>query len=527
MNNYKARKSIIFTVILMMTLMWLSMFSPKRVYAAGVSVYADNDVVYVGDSVTVTVTLYGDEIYAYSGYIGCDGIFSGANEGFADGAGGGGSVSISYTYRAVSEGEGAVYVSDCMVSDGITRSDCGGGACYITVLGYDDGGGGTGGNAGGNDYNDDYSYDGGYINGNEPGEGSGNCNLSSLSIEGYELIAEGHDIYSATVGENIEIIKIVAEAEDEKATVKGAGEQVLKVGENVFEVTVTAENGLSKTYTIKVLRKGSKIALSELLTWLANKNNKEEFVTIELKDGEILNSEMIDALGKWGKTVNLNQYDKEGKLVYSWKLETKNFASSKDFKEFNPAVTFTTENEEKINELSNYASSKFLNFAYAGNLPKGTTFTLAVDKDFKDTDKIRLYYFNPEKTELELVNGELMPEKGYLRFELSHCSDYILTRSEIGGAVKSIEKSNNKIYLILLGIALVAIIILAVILIIVLNKKKKAENEENNQSSSNELPVIEVEDLEFDELENTIEERIKTSNPNNREEANKVWQKRK
>ena len=39
---------------------------PIKSYAAGVSVYPSSDTVYVGDSVTVTVTIYGDEIYAYS-----------------------------------------------------------------------------------------------------------------------------------------------------------------------------------------------------------------------------------------------------------------------------------------------------------------------------------------------------------------------------------------------------------------------------------------------------------------------------
>ncbi len=534
MSRKKSGKILAFVLAAGLFILGLGAFAPKTAYAAGVDIYADNYTVYVGDSITVTVTLYGDEIYAYSGAISCDGLLSGANDYFADGWDGSGSVSLSYTYRAVSEGEGAVYVSDCEVSDGITKEYCGGGACYITVLGYDDDAGGTGGNAGGADYNDDYSYDGGYINGNETGEGSGNCDLASLSVEGYELKDEGHDIYSVTVGGGVEKIKILAQADDENATVEGAGEKKLEVGENVFEITVTAENGLSKTYTVKVTRRGDKILLADLISYLNDKKNTETAVTVKLKEGDVLNSEMISAIGKWGKTLYLNLYDKDDKFVYGWTLEGKNFAAAKDFKEFNPTVTFKTDNEEKINELSNYASCKFLNFAYSGNLPEGTKFSLAVDKDFKDTDKVRLYYFNPKDLKLELVKEELIPEKGNLKFDLSHCSDYILTRSEIKATEEVVEKSNDKLFIVILAIALAIIIALAVILVIVLNKNKKKKKPENPKTEEAALPVIEVEDLDLGELEGATEELEGAVEPAleeitidyiESEETDTVWQK--
>ncbi len=491
----------------------------------------DNDTPYVGDSVTVTVILYGDEIYGYSGYIGCDGILSGANEGFADGANGGESVSFSYTYRAVSEGEGAVYVSDCMVSDGLDRYDCGGGACYITVLGYDDGGGGTGGNAGGNEYNDDYSIDGGYINGKETGEGSGNCDLASLSIEGYELKEEGHDIYSVTVGSSVAKIKIVAQAEDENASIEGDGEKTLEVGENVFDITVTAENGLQKTYTVKVTRRGDIILLADLLSYLSDKNNTEEALIVKLKEGDILTSEMISAIGKWGKTLYLNQYDKDGKLTYGWTLNGKNVAAAKGFKEFNPGVTFKTDNAEKINELSNYATSEFLNFAYSGILPEGTQFSLDVTKSFKDTDKVRLYYFNPETVALELVKEDLTAEKGILKFDLAHCSDYILTRSKINALVEKPKSNNNLLFIIIIAVALVIIIALVVILLVVINKNKKGKTKKKGKETlgnSEKLPVIEVEELELGDFEEPSEDGDIEINTDyiGLEETETVWQKK-
>ena len=58
---------------------------PIKSYAASVSVYPSSDTVYVGDSVTVTVTIYSGEIYAYSGYVDCDGLETLPKELFDDG----------------------------------------------------------------------------------------------------------------------------------------------------------------------------------------------------------------------------------------------------------------------------------------------------------------------------------------------------------------------------------------------------------------------------------------------------------
>ncbi len=391
---------------------------------------------------------------------------------------------VGITVIGNSEGSGNVYVSYEVADFDLEEEYSGSFAVYVEVTGgSDDDGGGTGGNAGGTDYNDDYSIDGGYINGKETGEGSGNCNLSALSVEGYDLMDEGHDVYSVTVGGSVEKIKIIAQTEDEKATVTGDGEQKLEVGENVFDITVTAENGLSKTYTIKVNRRGAKIALTDLIAFLSDKNNGEDVVTVALKEGDLLNADMISAISKWGKTIYLNQYDKDGKIVYGWTLDGKKVGETKDFKEFNPAVSFQSDNIEKINELSNYAAGKILNFAQKGKLPEGTKFKLNIEKDYKDTDKVRLYYFNPGKNELELTAEDLSTGKGIVEFDLAHCSDYLLTRSNIHGAVKEEKNNNNLLFIVIIIIELVIIITLAIILIVVLNKNKKRKKTEEHKET--------------------------------------------
>ena len=92
--------------------------------------------------------------------------------------------------------------------------------------------------------------------------------LKSLSIEGIELSPafdpETTD-YSATVDESVEKIEIKAEVNNEKAKKEISGNEELKKGENVVKVTVTAEDGTTRIYTINVTKKSKKaVALSTL-----------------------------------------------------------------------------------------------------------------------------------------------------------------------------------------------------------------------------------------------------------------------
>ena len=63
--------------------------------------------------------------------------------------------------------------------------------------------------------------------------------------------------YTATVGNSVTGITVTAVANQAAATVVGAGEKSLSVGENEITITVTAENGVTKEYIITVTREGS------------------------------------------------------------------------------------------------------------------------------------------------------------------------------------------------------------------------------------------------------------------------------
>ncbi|MBM6967094.1 cadherin-like beta sandwich domain-containing protein [Massilimicrobiota timonensis] len=80
-------------------------------------------------------------------------------------------------------------------------------------------------------------------------------NLFSLSVSEGTLspkFSSGTTTYKVDLTSETESLTISAKAKDSKAKVSGTGKKELKIGENNFTVTVTAEDGSKKTYTISV-----------------------------------------------------------------------------------------------------------------------------------------------------------------------------------------------------------------------------------------------------------------------------------
>ena len=81
-------------------------------------------------------------------------------------------------------------------------------------------------------------------------------NLSSLSISTGKLspaFSSDKTSYQVDLTSDVEDITITAKAKDSKAKVSGTGKKELHIGENIFKVTVTAENGSIKRYTLSVI----------------------------------------------------------------------------------------------------------------------------------------------------------------------------------------------------------------------------------------------------------------------------------
>ena len=89
------------------------------------------------------------------------------------------------------------------------------------------------------------------------GDGSPNNKLSSLSAEGYSLtpsFGKDTESYNLIVNTSVSSIQVNAAAADSKAPVSGAGSIPLNGSTTDIAITVTAENGSARTYTIHVVK---------------------------------------------------------------------------------------------------------------------------------------------------------------------------------------------------------------------------------------------------------------------------------
>ena len=92
------------------------------------------------------------------------------------------------------------------------------------------------------------------------GDGSPDNRLSTLKVGSYALTpAFNNDTanYSVVVPYSASSVTITATPKNSKAKVSGAGAVPLKVGSNTVKVTVTAENGSQRTFTLTVAREAN------------------------------------------------------------------------------------------------------------------------------------------------------------------------------------------------------------------------------------------------------------------------------
>lgn len=128
---------------------------------------------------------------------------------------------------------------------------------------------------------------------------SGDNNLSSLGIEGYELTPEFNKDtleYSALIAPDTTSINVIATPSHGNANITGNGTREVTDGDNRLEITVTAENGTSKTYVInakveeynpiKVKVDNNEYTVVRKKSQLTAPNNYQE-TTVKINDEDI------------------------------------------------------------------------------------------------------------------------------------------------------------------------------------------------------------------------------------------------
>ena len=88
--------------------------------------------------------------------------------------------------------------------------------------------------------------------------------LTEVKIGETTLTADGDGVYNHTVANTVSSVTIAATATKSYATVEGAGEKTLNIGENTFTLTVKVDDNTKQQYTVKVVREAADLTLKEV-----------------------------------------------------------------------------------------------------------------------------------------------------------------------------------------------------------------------------------------------------------------------
>ena len=226
--------------------------------AANVVIALSASTVSVGNNVTATISVSGSDISAYTIYVSYNSSVLQYNSasGSAIVNGGGGTVtasgtsagSFSISFTAIANGSGSITTSGSDVYDingnAISISHAG---ATVTVATASNNGDSNNGNAA--------TEAGDTTETTEDDGRSADCDLASLQVSPGTLtpsFSADRTSYSLQVGEDVTNVVVSAEAADSNATTNVSGANSIQKGKNTVRVTVTAENGAVKVYTINV-----------------------------------------------------------------------------------------------------------------------------------------------------------------------------------------------------------------------------------------------------------------------------------
>lgn len=223
---------------------------------------------------------------------------------------------------------------------------------------------------------------------------SDNANLSDLGIKpnDFKGFKPGNTSYDVTVPNDVEKIEIYAKTQDAKARATGGGNKKLSIGDNLFNIIVTAEDGKTKkTYTINVKREEDNSAKDEKL------NNEN----IENTTNEVTNqtaNELVQETTAQEKNGDLKKLEVPGYIlsplfspnIYEYRLNVSDDVTNLDIKTepANNNIQIEIAGNKDLKEGENVITI----MCYNKENQKNTTYQIIAEKKSKEnphTEAIR------------------------------------------------------------------------------------------------------------------------------------------
>lgn len=455
--------------IKMLLILLISIFTFNlSVFAANGNLQVSSGSVFVGDSFTVSANI--SSAAAWNVHVSARGPVSGCVINQADATADAMDTNKTFSATCTATGEGVITVvlsgDVTSASDGIAVGISGSRAVNVSKRPAQPN---NSNNPNNNNNNNTINNNNNVSNNanNNVNDKSNNNNIKELSVDGYSLVKVDANNYTLSVPNDISSINVKAIAEDSKATVTGAGNHQLSVGENNIEIVVTSESGLQNKINIKVTRKDG-FYLEDLDSLL--NNDKIDDINIIINNDTTISSQHLEKIKKSKKTVKFNYYNDDKHLVYSWIIDGTKLKNTNDLL---TTITFESENKKNILRLANYCDGIFINVKQLNNFKEGIKIKLFVGNKYDKNDKVNVYSYVKSNDKLNLVKSKVKVDDGYIEFDSGDASDYLITMSTVPDALETISPSNSSISIALIVIIVFIILLVISILAVYILKKKK------------------------------------------------------
>lgn len=273
--------------------------------------------------------------------------------------------------------------------------------------------------------------------------------------------------YSCEVDNLVEYFELGTEVADSKSSLSREGPDKLALGPNTIKLTVTAESGDVRIYTVIIIRSTSAPTVTIDKLEEALKTVASDEIGIFAPENGVIDQSVLSLIRDAKKTLVVKAKDESGKTLYEWYIDGSKANPAQPIKTIvNISIQHNT-----INNQTNYAQGIVLDFDKNASLPQGTKIKYYLDNALSAYPVLNLYYFNPENQLLELKHEGLVVEENYVWIPLEHTSEYFLTPATILAKTTTTPNSISIVFWIALSLTqFVFIIILGVLL---LNQRKR------------------------------------------------------
>lgn len=293
---------------------------------------------------------------------------------------------------------------------------------------------------------------------------SNNTNISSLKVNGLTPTVKDN-MYVLEVGNSVEEADILATVEDSKSSITGIGKKNLEVGDNKFDIVVTAENETRAVYQL-IVTKRKYNTLSEIDELL----NLNKDIEITFSENDEITKDILDKIIEKKTKVILNKVSSDDSILYSWVLDGNVITSDSSF---NPNIIEMIDSNDKMENAFNFADGIYLDFTNCLNIPDGAVLKYFVGDKYSDNEDTNLYSYDETSDEVTQLESNVRSQSGYIELSVSDTSKYFVSKTNVISNNITNKDNNNINFWFYISIIQLLIIIGGIVSFCIYYKKNK------------------------------------------------------